>query len=539
MKKLFLFFILLPWCALLAAQDCYNYTRTKGISLYDQGRYADAKNNFAAAKDCPDKPASNDLDFWLEKCDAAIVAGDSKKTETSTKKTTSGQSNVNLNLNIRSMEFANTTNSGEIINDFGTPLAASQIKYLKPRFTYDGLSASASVTLYVKLIKPDGTLSYSSSSPSGYTYSKNVSLTPGSGNTCLLTGWGTDSGGSYIPGTWRIEVWMSGKRIFQKDFVLQDKLAASYLRVDNQTEVSSVYVNSGGTRTYSVSTDGTSYEVALLPSWCSVTEKTASSFTIRYSANTSAEVRSDWFQVKSGEKKVKVSVSQAASSYSGSSRGSSSYGGSNNRMNTARKKISSHPVGFEFGYVQKSWKYSDDGTSVKTGFWGQGEKAVHGLQTGIGIDPHIWWLLYAHTGVYYEYYYSKSKDEYLEGYDVYGKFEEHSLYVPAQIELKIPVSDKIYIFLNGGFGFDFGLAASVKSCLSGESEPYHTEKWIYGNEDMEYMRRFNLSGEFGGGLSLWQWKIGCTAHRGLLNRSLVEGYNVKQNKLSFYVAYMF
>lgn len=536
---------------LLAAQDCYNYTRTKGISLYDQGRYADAKNNFAAAKDCPDKPASNDLDFWIDKCNAAIEDGTRKTPETRTatgtrtesgnyssssqKSAASGQSVANLK--IRSIEFANVTKSGDIINGYGTSFAASEIKYLKPRITYEGLSANVQIALYVKLIKPDGTLSYSTSSPSGYTFFKNVSLTSGFGNQCALTGWGSDSGGTYKPGTWRIELWTDGKRIFQKDFVLPDRLAATYLKVDDKTEVSSVYGYSGGTRTYSVSTDGQSYEIDFLPRWCTVTAKTSASFTVSYTANTSGDTRSDWFQVKSGDKKVKVSVSQAGSSYSKSSSTSSySYSGSgSSRM----RKIPSHPVGFEFGYVQKSWKYFSDGVSERIGFWGQGEKAAHGLQTGIRIEPHIWWWLYAHTGAYYEYYYSKSKEEYLDGYDVYGKFEEHAIYVPAQIELKIPVTDNIHIYLNGGFGFDFGLAASVKSCMSGESEPYHTEKSIYGNVDMGDLRRFNISGEFGGGLYLKQWKIGCTAHRGLLNMSLGEGYEVKQNKLSIYVAYMF
>lgn len=47
-----------------------------------------------------------------------------------------------------------------------------------------------------------------------------------------------------------------------------------------------------------------------MPSWCTVTSKSSNSFTIRCDANSSVSSRSDWFQVKSGAKIVRIDVTQ-------------------------------------------------------------------------------------------------------------------------------------------------------------------------------------------------------------------------------------
>lgn len=209
------------------------------------------------------------------------------------------------------------------------------------------------------------------------------------------------------------------------------------------------------------------------------------------------------------------------------------------RRGYTTREIELRPVGLELGYVQKQWVYKADGAKLKTGFWGQGEKYLHGLQAGIRIEPHIGWWFYVHTGLYYEFYYSKSDEEYADGYNVFGKFIEHSLYVPAHIEFKMPVSDNFYFFVNGGIGIDFGLAAKVDCYDVGDDEPYYTEESIYGNSEWGDLKRFNVSGEFGGGFCVKRWKFGCTVSRGLLDMSLGEGYKVQQNKLAAYFSYMF
>ncbi len=74
----------------------------------------------------------------------------------------------------------------------------------------------------------------------------------------------------------------------------------------------SLYFNgTGSTSTITVSTDGKSYEVTLLPSWCRVINQTADSFQIVCQSN-DGEAREDWFKIKSGDKEVRINVEQAA-----------------------------------------------------------------------------------------------------------------------------------------------------------------------------------------------------------------------------------
>ena len=66
-------FMLLCTAVPVLAQDCYKFTRTQAISYYEKGEYRIARDQFIAAKDCPDKPVDNDLDSWIARCDSAIA----------------------------------------------------------------------------------------------------------------------------------------------------------------------------------------------------------------------------------------------------------------------------------------------------------------------------------------------------------------------------------------------------------------------------------------------------------------------------------
>lgn len=327
MKRLLLFLLLLGCFATAAAQDCYEYTRTQGINQYNKGEYRIAKDQFTAAKDCPDKPADNDLDSWISKCNNAIAeaerrAEEARRAEEERRRREAAQlaqqqSAANAAkgyMNISTVEFANTESGGTIINDYGSLIKAADVKYLSPRIRYTGLAnESKKITLYVKLYAPDGTLKTGTGSPEGYTYSTDVTVSPGSNRTLALSSWGNKNGGSYKPGTHRFELWYNNKRIYETTITLQGTGQATYLRVNNQSAVTSSYGSGAGTTTYNVSTDGSEYEVRLLPSWCTVENKTATSFVIRRTANPGDE-REDWFEVRSGEQKVRVSVTQAATS---------------------------------------------------------------------------------------------------------------------------------------------------------------------------------------------------------------------------------
>ncbi|GEM_PF-3997506 len=60
--------------------DCFESTRARGISLFEQKKYDDAIKQFEAAEACPDKKTPNDLSAQIKKCkDAKVAAGEGAK----------------------------------------------------------------------------------------------------------------------------------------------------------------------------------------------------------------------------------------------------------------------------------------------------------------------------------------------------------------------------------------------------------------------------------------------------------------------------
>ncbi len=72
MNNYFLFFILFMCSLSVGAQSCYQETRKEAIGVFSQKNFKRAKQIFNAAKTCPDKPAKNDLNYWIGRCDKAL-----------------------------------------------------------------------------------------------------------------------------------------------------------------------------------------------------------------------------------------------------------------------------------------------------------------------------------------------------------------------------------------------------------------------------------------------------------------------------------
>lgn len=127
-------------------------------------------------------------------------------------------------MTIRKIDFINTDDNGNTLNQFNSTMYDSEIKYLSPRITYDGiLDEQKHVVLYCKIINPDGSIERASGSPVGYTYSKTLWVRPGRGNTIQLPGWGSMSGNTYVPGNYKLEIWYEGNRIHQHTFTVREK----------------------------------------------------------------------------------------------------------------------------------------------------------------------------------------------------------------------------------------------------------------------------------------------------------------------------
>jgi hypothetical protein len=69
---------------------------------------------------------------------------------------------------------------------------------------------SRQITLYIKIINPDGSLKTGQSSPQGYSYATTGNISIGNNKTWDLPGWGNESQSNYSHGNYRIEVWYEG-----------------------------------------------------------------------------------------------------------------------------------------------------------------------------------------------------------------------------------------------------------------------------------------------------------------------------------------
>ncbi|GHU16045.1 hypothetical protein FACS1894163_04680 [Spirochaetia bacterium] len=124
-------------------------------------------------------------------------------------------------ITITKMDFINKEKNGTIIGSYGTTFDSNALKYLAPRITYDSIGDIGEVVLDIKIIKPDGNVKRSESSPSGF--SLNVALNVQSdkkGAIETLTGWGNETGGTYTPGTYTYEIWYKSKKLYATNFII-------------------------------------------------------------------------------------------------------------------------------------------------------------------------------------------------------------------------------------------------------------------------------------------------------------------------------
>lgn len=125
-------------------------------------------------------------------------------------------------MKIKNMEFRNEGEGSEIIDDYGSVLMASKIKYLAACIVYDGLSDDGeTIKIYTKIYEPDGSLSRGPSSPKGYSFVSEITVQPWDNWKVNLKGWGNKDGGTYSPGKYRYELWYEGRKLYSKTFTLQ------------------------------------------------------------------------------------------------------------------------------------------------------------------------------------------------------------------------------------------------------------------------------------------------------------------------------
>lgn len=213
-------------------------------------------------------------------------------------------------IKINGISFSNVTKEGTVLADYGGTFYEGDVQYVKSRISYSGLySNDQTVTLYYKFFTPSGSMICGNSSPTCYSSKESITVKPGS-NTITLDGWGSSSGAIYKEGKHKVEYWLDGEKIYETSFTVKKKEGtASYLTVDSKTAVSTSFSSSGGSETFYVKTDAGSWETWGVPSWCEITNKTATSFTLKCSYNSGAK-RTDWMKIKAGGKEVRIDITQ-------------------------------------------------------------------------------------------------------------------------------------------------------------------------------------------------------------------------------------
>lgn len=121
---------------------------------------------------------------------------------------------------ITNIEIGNIYNDGSIETYYGSPIYSSNSMYLQPKITYTGIRTGENITLYAKLYGPSGTLQTGSSSPNGYTFSNNMTISSGEENSYVLLGWGGSNKGKWGRGTYRYEIWYGNICLKSKTFTI-------------------------------------------------------------------------------------------------------------------------------------------------------------------------------------------------------------------------------------------------------------------------------------------------------------------------------
>ena len=255
-------------------QDCYNLTRSKGIALFEQKKYTEARKVFEAAKACPDKPESNDIDEWLGK----IPYNNDK-------------------IWVRSVSFVDVSENEEGV--VPSLYYTDEMDDMVTKVVVENTNKKDKKMKLDLLIKDVNGIKVTNDVDS-FTETMEVTLKPGTNNILF------SSLGDYLDefenGVYSVEVWNGKKKM--KAVEIEVKERERFFIVDGNREDFEKHLEyMAGTTAFSVATTESSFIVRIKPSWVTINELVpgTNSFSISYTANSSNEVRSGLMEVCAGE----------------------------------------------------------------------------------------------------------------------------------------------------------------------------------------------------------------------------------------------
>ena len=236
---------------------------------------------------------------------------------------------------------------------------------------------------------------------------------------------------------------------------------ASRLLVDGKTtDRSYTPTASGGSYTFTVSTDQSYFYVDGRPSWITVNKNT-SSFEVYVQENVTSRSRSATLLVKAGDSMVRLVFNQSGvvetdlpepSDYSDSKSKSSKKTHHNKAVDWSwNLSPKNYLGGLSFGYTNSALKHYSivNGSSVydwKGNYaWGKLGENLNGLQVGFHIQRYTDWTLGVgiYTGAFFNYYFSWNKTEDWITVNSWGynftNFKEFSATVPLHIYFHLPI----------------------------------------------------------------------------------------------------
>ena len=264
------------------------------------------------------------------------------------------------------------------------------------------------------------------------------------------------------------------------------------------------FTTSGGIATIDVKTNASDYKILDLPSWCTISSKYDTWFSIRCNANNSNQSRMGWFKVLADGKEVKIMVSQVGTKVK-------------KCFNCPKGNISSW--GMNFGYAETNYEYSNTYTQP-------------GFQVGLRYEPLFKYGFGLNFGLNFEYY-NYDYDEYSDNNYYSYEIAESALNFNAGLEYRLNFSKWFNVYVYGGVSFDYSL--SLDAIYNGET--YN----LYDNADDDPMRFFKYV-DFGAGFRINHLQFNIT--RSILWDNFEYEYDFNNyfynpRKLVLSISYMF
>lgn len=310
--------------------------------------------------------------------------------------------------------------------------------------------------------------------------------------------------------------------------------------------IQDLHFDEDGGSAYVMVTSNTAWNIGTgVQSWghLQIDNKLESVF-VKVDANNSISNRKDFFTIKADDKELKVNITQdgkrkqnrSTPSNSSISRTSSNYTQTNtynnypynsstwSRRGHFNSKMDNYWGGLSVGYIQKQWTYEyTNGETEKMGMFDD-DKYLQGVQAGLRIDPQFGAGFGMNSGLFYEYCWAKSNDEYDEYGAYYYTYKEHGLYLPLHLKFTMNYSKWFQLSIYGGGGVNY--AISGKAYLKDEDETYDSAE-VFSEDDW---RRWNFMLEYGASLRINALQFDFTMSKGLNDWSDNNLYKIKQGR---------